>query len=269
MVKYINDNAHALDKLNECGYLNSEGGLCGKVIIKDPITGEILSEEENKVVVAGAVFTASKHFGVVPPITLPSYNTALSLENSVNSAAENPEKIYLFAVGVGGCGAEASQIYDVDYKSWITPENLVPLRYGTTDISSAERQKYFGRKVASGRYAYYFKAFESEPTMHIIYADGTEVEGASIYSAVNNQDIKVYVETSFKITPEDCREFFQASNNLENAKINTISLLQAWRKTVNGNVYYQNIQPVTKYNISNEALYNVNKGLDFVYRLFY
>ena len=71
------------------------------------------------------------------------------------------------------------------------------------------------------------------------------------------------------ITKEDCRDFFISTVGIQSAKINSISLLTAWKKVIDGYVYYQDIRPYTKYNFSNEHLIEISKGIDFIYQLYY
>ena len=43
----------------------------------------LFEKRENKVIVDGSMFTAMKYFDILPPVNLPTYNTALNLENIV------------------------------------------------------------------------------------------------------------------------------------------------------------------------------------------
>lgn len=240
------------------------------ILIKDEITGKELFRGSNKIIIAGSVFTAEKHFGITPPVILPNYNTALSLDQSVATAPENEKRVCLFGVGIDGCGPESSQIYDVNYSKWTPTDMLVPFRYvdNASDISASERAIYFGRKAGASKTAYYFKKFEADPVMHMQYIDGTPVD-ANLYSSSNTTAVETYVELRLKVTNTDCRQFFKAGTGINTAKINTITLLTAWKKTINGNVYYQDIQPLTKLNIQNESLFDETKGLDIIYHIYY
>lgn len=240
------------------------------IMIYDAITGDMLQRTKNKVIVAGSAFTAGKHFGITPPVTLPNYNTALSLDQKIDTAPENLEQVVLFGVGIDGCGAESSQVYDVKYSKWTDPTMLIPFRYQpiATDISASERAVYFGRKATASNIAYYFKAFEADPVMKMQYIDSTPVD-ADLYNSSNTTDVEVYVELRLKVTNSDCRDFFKATTGIATAKINTITLLTAWVKTIGGYKYYQDIQPLTKLNIQNESLFDETKGLDIIYHIYY
>ena len=233
-------------------------------------TDELVFRGSNKVVLAGAGFSARKHFNITSPEITPSYNTKLELENTDNSGSgSSNSKVYLFAVGTDGCGTENSQVYPVDYRSWIGTDALVPFRYVTTDLGGDLRNKYFGRKEVSGGYfAYYFKAFENNPTLVQRFVDGTIID-SGVYENSNTNDVETYVELNLKITKEDCREFFISKDGINDARVNTISLLTAWPKVVNGITYYQDIRPLTKLNFPNESLIDSTKGLDIIYHIYY
>jgi len=239
-------------------------------------TDILLFEEDNKVILPGSTFTAMKHFKDISiPVKTPTYNSVLGLDN-ISSITDSEERldsyVYLFAVGVGGCGPEVSQKLDVDYTKWISAEDLVPFRYQLTnaDISADLREKYFGRKTiaAADRIAYYFKAFEQAPIFKQEYVDGTPID-ENIYMSDNSMRVESYVEIKLSITPEDCREFFIATTGINDAKINTISLLTAVPKVINGYTVYQNIRPLTKLNFSTESLIEEDKGIDIIYQIFY
>ena len=240
------------------------------IMIYDGITGEMLQRTKNKVIVAGSAFTAGKHFNIAPPVTLPNYNTAVSLDQKIDTAPENLEQVILFGVGIDGCGAESSQVYEVKYSKWTDPTMLIPFKYQplATDISAAERNVYFGRKATASNIAYYFKAFEAAPVMKMQYIDGTPVD-TNLYNSSNTTDVETYVELRLKVTNTDCRDFFKGTTGIASAKINTITLLTAWSKTIGGYKYYQNIQPLTKLNIQNESLFDETKGLDIIYHIYY
>ena len=261
---------------DKCDQLDSSKLYAGNsikktdIMIYDDITHELLFRGKNKVIVAGSSFTACKHFDINPAIILPNYNNALSLDQVIDTPAENVEKVVLFGVGIDGCGAESSQIYDVKYANWTNPVMLIPFKYQAlaADLSVAEREIYFGRKATAEKIAYYFKAFEAAPVMHQQYIDGTPID-TNLYNSSNTTDVETYVELRLKVTNTDCRDFFKASTGIATAKVNTITLLTAWVKTINGFKYYQNIQPLTKLNIQNESLFDETKGLDIIYHIYY
>lgn len=238
--------------------------------IKIPGTDIVLFKAKNKVILPGAGFTARCHFDLAREEITPSYNEALVLENSVVETPSSKEKVFLFCVGTDGCGREGSDIRTVDYSKWIAPESLVPFRYPliADDLTGGERELYFGRKVIDDRVAYYFKAFESVPELIQKYTDGTIVD-TDVYESEKTDEIETYVEIKLRVEPADCRDWFKQTTGINDARINTFSLCTAWAKVFDGQIYYQDIRPLTKYNISNEYLIDLTKGLDVCYHVYY
>lgn len=245
------------------------------IIIKCHETGEQLFRGSNKVIVGGSAFTAAKHFNISPAIQTPTYNTVLGLDHTVNEVFDQPgirreEQVFLFAVGVDGCGQENNQVFNVDYTKWIAPESLVPFKYvvPTNDLPESLRSKYFGKKTTKERIAYYFKAFEAAPVFKQQFTDGTPID-ENIYLSNRLDEVESYVELKLAITKEDCRDFFLATTGINDARVNTISLLTAWEKEIDGHIYYQDIRPLTKLNFPNETLIDTSKALDIIYHIYY
>lgn len=250
------------------------GGNKTVIIIQDETTGEVLFKGSNKVVLAGSEFTALRHFNfgsAMSPITK-TYNGELQLDNTVADPAPNltDHRVFLFAVGTDGCGPESSQVYNVKYNSWIKPEALVPFRYVpiTADIDISLRDMYFGRKTGAEMISYYFKKFESDVVFRRQYVDGTPIT-AEVYEALKQDEVESYTELKLKVTQNDCRDFFINTTGINDARINTLSLLTAWPKEVNGLTYYQEIRPFTKLNFPNEWLIDTTKGLNITYQVYY
>lgn len=271
-VKILHDSNHV-----KKDQIELKTGQCrGHVKFLVPGTDTVIFEEDNKVILPGSAFTAMKHFkNLSIPVKTQTYNNALGLDQitTITDAEERLDSyIYLFAVGIGGCGPENSQKYDVDYTKWIDIEDLIPFKYQLTanDLSDSMRNKYFGRKAipAADRIAYYFKAFDSDPVFKQQYIDGTPID-ENIYISDNSMDVESYVEIKMSINKRDCRDFFVATTGINDARINTISLLTAVPKTINGYTYYQNIRPITKLNFNNESLIDETKGIDIIYQIFY
>ena len=236
---------------------------------------EPIYKTKNKIILPGARFTARAHWDIANTEVTPSYNTALGLENSVYSGAESEEKVWLFCVGTDGCGREPSQVYKVNYAKWIMPESLVPFRYVlyNEDIDPTLRNTYFGR-VEKGEYiAYYFKAFESDPTFVQQYVDGTPID-SNIYDSTREEEVESYVDIRLAITKEDCRDYFIQTTGINDARVNTISLCTGWVKEFEDGEgrkfkYYQDIRPLTKLNFPSEPLIDLSKGLDIIYHIYY
>jgi len=243
--------------------------------IRDAFTHECMFRGSNKVILAGSAFTAAKHFNISPLAKTPSYNSVLGLDNTVSEPFTDPgirrdEQVFLFAVGTNGCGLENSQVYDVDYSKWIKPEFLVPFRYQlkTNDLDPTLRDKYFGRKVYGDNILYYFKSFETTPELKQQYSDGTPID-ENVYLSNRVDEIESYVEIQLKVTKDDCRDFFIGTTGINDAKVNSISLLTGWKKQIDGYDYFQDIRPLTELHFPNEPLIDLTKGLDIIYQIYY
>jgi len=239
-----------------------------KLGTKDPI-----AVTHNRVVIAGSQTTAMKHFDLPELIAFPTYNDDLTLDNSKphGTVPINVPKICLFACGTGGCGSINSQVYPEKYVGRINPlTELVPFRYQlpNDDLTAEQRLKYFGRKATSERIAYYFKGFETNPEMHARYVDGTLIDNHA-YESTNTSDAEFYVEMSLRITKDDFRDYFRATTGINDARVNSVSLLTAWYDESGGYKWYQDIIPMTQLNIPNEALIDLTKGIDIIYHIYY
>lgn len=226
----------------------------------------------NKVIIPGSVYTACQHFKIpMPAIRFPNYNTALGLENNESVTSVLNESVVLFAMGNDGALSESSQKLDVDYTKWIKPENLIPFKCQqlSNDLSPSERAKYFGRKVSSTDIKYYFKTFDSAPELVIQRVDGTPID-SNVYTSVSSTLAETFVKLRLKVTKSDFRDFFlNKDGNLNNAKVSSLSLLTAQKKTIGGYDYYLDIQPLTKLHFPTELLIDETKGLDIIYNIFY
>lgn len=269
--RIIYDNSSVSDHLNKRkprkgGYVTAVNHETGEVIFK---------QLPNKVMVAGSAFTVAKVFGITPPVLTQTYNNYLGLDNTVNEAylgdgVRDSEKICLWCVGTDGCGSEMSQIYTVDPARWIDRDNIIPFRYQNinNDLQDELRTKYFGRKQSNGMISYYFKAFEGPAVFKQQYTDGTPID-TNLYDVEKKDEIESYVEFKLSLTKEDCRDWFISTVGIKQARINSISLCTAYPKYIDGILYYQDVRPFTKYHFSTESLYDISKGIDFTYQLYY
>lgn len=232
------------------------------------------TEGDNKVIVPGSIIAARKFFrSLVPTVNTPSYNSALGLDGvmSLTNTEEIDAEICLFCIGTDGCGTENSQVIDVDYTKWIDPSSLIPFQYrpASSDLTAAQRKKFFGRKTLDNGYmAYYFKGFDTNPELHIQYLDGTSMD-ENLYTTENPYGGEVYVTMKMSVDAGECRDYFKATTGINSARMNSISLCTAYPKTINGYTYYQSIRPVTKYNFSNKTLIDENDGFDIIYDLYF
>lgn len=274
MKKIFTDSSPYKSKTDKISLNRGQARGHAKFYVKG--TNVPIFEGDNKVIVPGSAFTVMKHFKDISiPVKTQTYNNALGLDN-ITSITDSEERlnsyVYLFAVGIGGCGPENSQKYDVDYTKWIDPSELIPFKYQLTanDLSDDMRAKYFGRKAipAADRIAYYFKAFDADPVFKQQYIDGTPIDD-NIYISDNDMDVESYAEIKMSVSNRDCRDYFLATTGINDARINTISLLTAVPKTIEGYTYYQNIRPLTKLNFNNISLIDETLAIDIIYQIFY
>lgn len=248
----------------------------GYVTAVNHVTGEVIFEKlPNTITTAGSAFAAAKIWNITPDVWTPTYNNYLGLDNTINEpyvgeGVRPEERVFLFCIGMDGCGSEPSQVYKVDPSKWINRDNLIPFRYQNinNDLGDELREKYFGKKTLEDKIAYYFKEFDTEPKFIQQYTDGTPIS-SDIYDSTRRDEIENYIELKMSITEEDCRDFAIATAGIASLKINSISLCTAWKKYINGYLYYQDIRPYTKYNFSNESLIEVSKAIDFTYQIYY
>lgn len=283
-----------------------------KVSVYNDQTGELIFEGHNKTVIAGSALTAMKLFSLDRSVLdkTPTYDELLKLEtnsngdkyptiivpdnngNIIGSVPDETQRIIIgFCVGQGGAGLDISDVFDVEYCSWIEPDNLIPFRYVDPSKDNVDENMYKGKATNVGgtdKIAYYFKAFSNKPSLVQNYVStiGTfsdSVSKTNVYDKNASADkAQSYVELHLKITKDDCREFFIANQGIENAKINQISLVSAWPETVNvtkldslGNErsgtyeYFRDIRPFSVINIPNEIISNLEKSLSIIYSLYF
>jgi hypothetical protein len=262
-----------------------------RIIAIDHETGETIGVYENKILVPGSQLTACKMFGIEQNVIFPTYNTELELENSLapypDTQPANSPIVCLWAAGRSGAGSADNEVNVVATTDRISPAlehettnvytDIVPFRYvpKDDDLDDDERQYYFGRKVfeegmVNEKIAYFFKAFDTDPQLHVRYLDGTEVTN-TMYEVTSTQQVETYVEMRLSVTKEDFRDYFDDVIGWDNANISTISLLIAWYDDTRGDTYrwYQDIIPYSKFNFSQEQLVDLNRAIDFNYQVYF
>ena len=315
--RYISDRIRANDEYN---ITKEEWEIRGgvrknsKISIINDANGEVIWEGHNRTVIAGSALVAMKLFNLDRNCldATPTYDIEMKLDNGatgatyptkvikdsngniIGSVSDEPQRrIIGFCVGQGGAGLDISDVFDEEYCSWITPDNLVPFRYPLQNADNVDEEMYKGRKAltladGTNRNAYYFKAFSNTPNLvqNYISTIGTfsdSISANGVYNKAASADkAQSYVELHLKITKDDCREFFISHKGIESAKINQISLISAWTKTVEvtkmdivGNMrtgeyeYFQDIRPFSIVNIPNEILSNLEKSLSIIYTLYF
>lgn len=255
---------------------DSKGGIKKtRITITDHDTGELLGSFENKVLISGGQMTACKQWGLDAEVAFPTYNEVLNLENTLDYSTVQPKNepiVCLFAIGNNGA-ASAHEVFPVRYTERIEPENLLPFRYvdPNSDLNVDQRDVYFGRVTdeETGKIKYYFKAFDTEPQLHLRYLDGTQIT-EDLYSIDSSQAAECYVETRLRVTRQDFRDYFEQVLGWENAVINSLSLLFAWfDPDIDEYRWYQQIIPFTRLNFPNIWLTDLTKAVDFNYQVYY
>jgi hypothetical protein len=315
--KHVSDSYRANDK-----FVMSDSGLYVPARVNSKIeffndSGERIWEPlHNKTVIAGSALTAMKLFNLDRNVldNTPTYETMLDgLDNGANGSTypttvissafgdvissvsdECQRKIIGFCVGQGGAGLDISDVFDVKYCDCISADNIIPFRYPLANADDVDENVYKGKKTlptlsnGQNRIAYYFKTFSNTPNLVQNYvtsigAFSDSVSPSTVYSNSASADkAQSYVELHLKITKDDCREFFTTHKGIENAKINQLSLVSAWTKTVSvtkldkaGNMrtntyeYFQDIRPFSLVNIATEIMSDLSKSISILYTLYF
>jgi len=238
--------------------------------------GEILFEEENQIVLGGALFVLEKIFGVASPLTVDYLNNIMGIATTGTPVTDIYPKdtlICLFGVGTGGCGDSITSVLDVKfYEREIF--DMVPFRVITDTLSEQDAEKYWFKKVlVDGKKAYYLKKFEATPEIKVLWKDaegdedGTEVQ-AGVQDTTRTEPIETFIEIILKINKTDVREWFELNGNIEQARINSIGLFTGIRSQLaDGSYDFKQVKLFSKLNIGNELL-QLSKDLTIIYRIY-
>lgn len=293
IILHMNDDAAARDKIS-MGDQNlirerlKAGANKTRVVFRNHDTGEVLGEYQNKVVITGSQLNACAMFGLEPLIDFPTYNTEMKLDNSDDPDQEpmNDPIVCLFCVGDTGCGTLPKDVLISKYTDRIDPgpsdptsandfneKMIMPFRYvdAGADLSDDLRKYYFGRKTFNrlGKIGYYFKKFDTDPQLHLRYADGTQIS-PEMYSVESTQEAECYIEMRLRITRLDFRDYFENVLGWDKARISSLSLCTAWYDdTIDGYRYYQDITPYTLLFFSYQWLVDDTISVDIEYQIFY
>lgn len=314
---YLNDHYRPDDNLSRMRrFESSHTRIASKVEFFNDSGERIWEPLHNKTVIAGSALTAMKLFnldrnvldftptyeqmftgGLIEGGTGTTYPTRNILDDNgsiVGSVEDETQRTIIgFCVGQGGAGIDISDVFEVEYCSCITVDNIVPFRYPLVNADNIDEEMYKGKKLielsdGSNRHAYYFKEFSNTPNLVQNYVStigsfSDSVNPNTVYTnKIYADKAQSYVELHLKITSEDCREFFITHKGLENAKINQISLVSGWKKTVSvtkldkaSNMqtkdieYFQDIRPFSVINIPNEILSDRSKSISCLYTLYF
>lgn len=280
----LNDNINSTDKVVgspakkvEPLRVDSVQGkvLKTKIIGLDTLTGEKLFEEENQIVLGGALFILEKVFNVEAPINVAYLNDIMGVctNDPVEEIYPKETGVCLFGVGTGGCGDASRSVVDVKYYEREIFD-MIPFRITDEEMTGLDAEKYwFRRYEADGKVSYFLKSFEYEPEIKVLWKDGEEGEdGSEVSSGVHNTErtepIETFVEMILKINKKDCREFFEINGDVEAARINSIGLFTGVKSTDEKGVpEYKQVKLFSKLNIPNEMLV-LSKDITIVYRIY-
>ena len=265
----------------------------------------------NRTVIAGAGLSLQKIFGLDRSClnNTPTYDSVLELDDASNdydypavnitdsnkvvigSIPDETQRIICgFCVGSGGAGNDPVDVFHENYASWIIPDNLVPFRYTLESSDTTDESIYKGKKtitLSNGqvRNAYYFKEFSNTPQLVQNYTSDISSYNEAISPSIVYQNTtranqaQSFVELHLRINRSDCREYFITHSGLENAKINQISLVVAWKKNVsrtkivNGvttNTTIEALQQIRPFSICNfpTIILDTNKSISIIYTLY-
>jgi len=238
--------------------------------------GEVLFDEENQIVLGGALFVLEKVFGVQSPLTVDYLNNVMGIANTgtpITDIYPKDNVVCLFGVGTGGCGDSINSVRDVKfYEREIF--DMVPFRVTDIALSETDQQKYWFKKVlGNGKTAYYLKNFEASPQIKVLWKDaqgdedGTEVE-AGVHNTTRTEPIESFVEMILKVTKKDIREWFEMNGHIEQTRVNSIGLFTGVKgQLANMSTDYKQVKMFSKLNINNEML-TLSKDLTIIYRIY-
>lgn len=213
-------------------------------------------------------------------------------ENTKEIVHPHGEYVCLFGVGLTGSAVNVLTKPPVDYKEYSIQESLgtedgsqmtgimVPFRFTANQLSDTDRIKYFGKTgewTASNvdNIGYYLKRFENDPIIKNFWkAASDETESTNEVSqneyfprvnTVNSSTIESYTELVLKITPNDIKEWFDATSNIDETRINTIALFTGRYNKLKDD--YENVRLFSKltFQVNNLSL---TKDFVIIYRIY-
>lgn len=236
--------------------------------------GELMFEEENQIVLGGAIYVLEKLFGVSSPLNIDYLNNIMGVANG--GAAEekyaSDNVVCLFGVGTGGSG-DAGPVKDIAFQEREIFD-MVPFRVTDRPLSPNDREKYwFKKELKEGPMAYYLKKFEGDPKIKVLWRDGegdedgTEVEN-NVHNTTRKEPIETFVEMTLKISKNDIKEWFELNGKIEQARINSLGLFTGVKRPLgNGQEDYKQVMLFSKINFHNEMLAS-SKELTIIYRIY-
>lgn len=235
---------------------------------------EVIRRQHNKVVTGGAITLLKTLFGADTALTVSTLNNLMNIGENATANPGELNRVCLFNIGLGGCGASYA-----DEKVVLDQENIVkemiPFRVVDSLADIGDSSKYwFCKTMVDGKKAYYLKSFESQPTIHSLFKDaptsdqdGTELSGnPADYDRTDG--VESFVEIILRITSEDLREYFELYDDPKYPRFNSIGLCMGKKGTLpDGTEEYSEVVQFSILNFSNEMLH-FDKDLSIIYRVY-
>jgi hypothetical protein len=121
-----------------------------------------------------------------------------------------------------------------------------------------------------GWVGYYFKKFESDPMLHMRFADGTQITNDNISTIGSTQDTECYVEARLRITRLDFRDYFEKVLGWDKARVSSMSLNYSWYYTnADTYKYFQDITSYSLLNFDYKELQDLTIAMDILYEIYY
>jgi hypothetical protein len=252
------------------------------VIFKNRM-GEEIFRKSNIILVGGRRFTLEKLFNITPNdaqrITLNNIFHVNENEPELQGVGPRREKaVCLFGVGRGGSNLTFGSVKNPNAREYGLYD-MVPMRYvdASNDLTTEEREKYYLRVVEGDKVAYYLKRFELEPRIVMKVGEQEYVPDLSdnnpvstIGELIERDDVDCYVELQLKVSADDVREFYEATEGLETARVNELSLMAGYQPDHAAGTWvdYLGIEAFSKLTFNNEPLDDQTKELNIIYRIY-
>ena len=236
--------------------------------------GEVLFKKaHNETVLGGALTVLEKLWGIQAAHKVDNINNIMGINADISPAlpdtsASPDDYVYLWGVGIGGCGdafgsRRAVHFYEREIGQNGHTDQMIPFRVVPEPFTPDDDNynKYFMlNHREDGMYEYYLKAFESTPVIKVLWKDGAEGEDGSeveqdVYNTSRTDLIEAFVEMHLVINKKDMQEYFEYAGIPEMARVNTIGLFTARKVTLeDGRTEYVNCKLFSKLNTNNDPL---------------
>lgn len=249
----------------------------------DQFGNVLFTRKQNNVVLGGSIYVLEKLLNVRSSLQAATLNDIMTINNTNPAFTASdviPQNHYmcLWGAGIGGSGDSIGSVktvnfYEREIGSRGNSTEMVPFRVVDNILTGTDATQYFFRKqMANNQYGYYLKAFQSTPTIKVLWNDGVDGEDgtevtADVYNTDRTDAIEVFAEILLQLTQKDIREYFTMLGMIEKSRVNTIALCCGIKQEIASGVYdYANVTMDTKLNFGNEML--ENKDITFRYRIF-